>query len=241
MDLANKTVLITGGAKRIGRCLVEQFAKLGLRVAFTYRSSEKEAKGLAKTLKGNAVQIYRAELGEKNDVKKIQKDLQKKWGGVDILINSASDFYSTPLLNLTEQDWHHFIKVNLTGPFLFAWIFGLEMKKKGTGKIINIADWAAEKPCKNYLPYGVSKTGLLGLTKALACELAPEVCVNAISPGPVLPPSGASASEIKKLAQSVPLKKIGSAIDVAQAALYLAQADYVTGSILTVDGGRLIL
>ncbi len=244
MNLRNKVVLITGGAKRIGKALVETFAEHGARVAFTYRQSSKEAKVLTRKLqsRGLHVESYRSELGVLRDVQRVLKKIEQTWGGVDILINSASDFYPTPFKKITEKNWDYFMRVNLKGSFLYAWQAGLQMKKKGAGKIINLADWAADRPMKNYLPYSVSKTGVVGLTKALAVELAPEVCVNAIAPGPVLPPDKTSARQKQALAKSVPLLRIGSPSDIAEAALFLIeQTDYITGTVLNVDGGRLLL
>ena len=243
MNLRNKVVLITGGAKRIGKVLVETFAEHGARVVFTYRQSGVEAQVLVRKLtqRGLHVISYRSELGILRDVKRVLKKIEQTWGCVDILINCASDFYPTPLKKMTEKDWDYFMRVNLKGSFLYAWQAGLQMKKKGEGKIINLADWAAKRVMKDYLPYCVSKTGVVGLTRALAVELAPEVCVNAIAPGPVLPPDKTTASERRALAKSVPLLRLGSPTDIAEAALFLVeQTDYITGTVLTVDGGRLL-
>ena len=243
MNLQNKVVLITGGARRGGRCLVENFASRGARIAFTYRTSKRDAELLVKHLQENdtAPLFYRPESGNLTHVKNILADLKKKWGGVDVLINNASDFYRTPFEKITEKDWDHFMEVNLKGTFLFAWQAGLMMKKRGFGKIVNIADWAGERPYKNYLPYCVSKSGVIGLTKALARELAPEVCVNAISPGPVLPLEGSTGTDQKKLIENLPLKKIGSPQDIAEATLFLVErTDFATGAVLPVDGGRMI-
>lgn len=239
MNLQDKTVLITGGAKRLGSALVEGFAEAGARVAFTYRQSEAEAEALTKKIPHTWATA--CDLGELSSVKKIVDEVSKKFGSIDVLITSASDFYSTPFDSITEEDWHHFIKVNLTGSFFFSWQVGLEMKKRKTGRIIHIADWAAEKPYKNYLPYTISKSGILGLTRGLALELAPDVLVNAISPGPVLPPEAATSDQKRMLAESVPLKRLGSPADVVAASLYLARQDYTTGTILPVEGGRLLL
>lgn len=227
----------------MGRCLVENFARRGARIAFTYKTSKKDADLMVKHLYKNEVPAvaYPAEMGKLNDVAKILKDLKKRWGGIDVLINNAADFYRTPLEKITEKDWDHFMTVNLKGSFLFAWQAGLEMKKKGFGKIVNIADWAGERPYRNYLPYCVSKSGIIGLTKALAKELAPEVCVNAVSPGPVLPLTGTTNADQKKLIRNLPLKKIGSPRDIAEATLFLVEkTDFATGTVLAVDGGRLI-
>lgn len=243
MSLDNKVVLITGGAKRIGKALVEGFAKRGAWVAFTYNTSQTEAKALETSLKANGcnVMALKARLGVEADVDRALERIEDEWGGPDILINSASDFYATPLSKITAKDWEHFIQINLVGSAFFAWKTGVSMKKRGFGKIINIADWASERPYKNYLPYTVSKSGILGLTKGLALELAPEVCVNAISPGPILPPEKSTDADKKELAESVPLKRIGSPNDILTAALFLAdEANYVTGAVLPVEGGRLL-
>ena len=244
MTPTKKTVLITGGAKRIGKALAFAFAKKGYRVAYTYFSSQKEAFALHKELTNQGIEtlFFRCELGNWKNSQKIYETCLKKWKNIDVLINCASDFFSTPFSKLLVKDWDYFLKTNLSGPFQLSLLFGTKMKKNKSGKIINLIDWAAIKPMKNFLPYSVSKAGLAALTKSLAIELAPEVCVNAISPGPVLPQASLSARELKKLKQSVLLKRIGKPQDVVRAALYLAEsADFTTGSVLDVDGGRLLV
>lgn len=244
MPHIKKTVLITGGTKRIGRALVLAFAEKGYRVAYTYFSSQKEALSLHKKLTHQGIEtlFFRYELGNWKNAKKIYEAVLKKWKKLDVLINCASDFFPTPFAKLSTKDWDYFLKTNLSGPFQLSLLFGTKMKKNKSGKIINLVDWAAQKPMENFLPYSVSKAGLVALTKSLAIELAPCVCVNAIAPGPVLPQHFFSQRELQELKKSVLLKCIGKPQDVVNAALYLAEsANFTTGSVLEVDGGRLLV
>ena len=163
------------------------------------------------------------------------------FGRVDILVNNAAVFPRTPWSALNEAAWDEAINTNLKGSFLVAKAVGDRMKAQGAGKIVNIADWAGERPYRDYLPYCVSKAGVIALTKALALELAPEVQVNAVAPGPVMLPDDMSAKERAAVIAATPLRRIGSPEDIANAVLFLLEgSDFITGAVLPVDGGRLI-
>ena len=162
----------------------------------------------------------------------------RAFGRIDILVNSAAIFYRTPIATLTEADWDRFLTVNLKAPFLLCRRAGALMSRQGSGKIVNVADIAGTKVWAEYIPYSVSKAGLLALTTGLAKALAPAVQVNAIAPGTVLLPDGSSAEERVRALARVPLQRLGSPEDIARAAVYLIQSDFVTGEVLTVDGGQ---
>src|SRR6185295_3598710 len=160
-------------------------------------------------------------------------------GGIALLVNSASNYIRRPFDAITEADWDASIDVNLKAPFLLAWTIGKAMRARGEGCIVNVTDWAGDRPYRQYLAYCVSKGGLITLTKALAKELAPTVRVNAVSPGPVMPPDEFGPDELAAIRRATPLARIGTPEDVARAIRFIAEeADFSTGSILHVDGGR---
>jgi pteridine reductase len=163
------------------------------------------------------------------------------FGRLDVLVNSASVFYRKPLEELTERDWDLNLDTNLKAPFFLSKFAGAAMRRQGAGKIINIGDWAGIRPYNNYLPYTVSKSGLIGLTRALAKALAPEVQVNCVALGPVMPPDEYGAEEIERLRLATLTKTMGSPADVARAVLFFCEGtDFATGSTLMLDGGRLL-
>jgi NAD(P)-dependent dehydrogenase (short-subunit alcohol dehydrogenase family) len=167
------------------------------------------------------------------------RQVESELGPVDILVNSAAIFERTPFAEATLEDWDSHLEVNLRGPWLFARAVGPGMRERGQGVIVNLVDIAAERPFPGYLPYSVSKAGLAALTKGLAVALAPEVRVNGIAPGAVMWPDDYSEEQKAALVQKTPLRRAGSAEDVAAAVLFLVQgSDFVTGTILPVDGGR---
>jgi pteridine reductase len=243
MDLTNRVALVTGGAKRVGRCIALTLARSGAHVAFTYHTSRRDAEQLVRELTalGGKSLAVKADTGRAADAKAAVRAVVKTFGRIDVLVNNAAVYPRTPWAMLDEKTWDGVMATNLKGPFLFAKAAGDRMKAQGAGKIINIADWAGERPYRNYLPYCVSKAGVIAMTRALALELAPSVQVNAVAPGPVLLPEGSSAAFTKAVMAATPLRRIGSPQDVANAVLFLIEgSDFITGALLPVDGGRLI-
>jgi NAD(P)-dependent dehydrogenase (short-subunit alcohol dehydrogenase family) len=241
--LQDRVVLVTGGAVRIGKAIAMALAARGASVAFTYRTSGQQAQATLKSLKelGVPALAIRADLSRAADVKRLMARVWKAFGRLDVLINSASNFYEAPYDRLNEHDWDLALDANAKGPFLCSWHASHIMRRTGSGKIINFADWAGERPHIGYLPYCVSKAAVIGLTKALAKELAPLIQVNAIAPGPVLAPEGMTAAQRAKIAAKVPLRRWGSPRDIVNTVLYLIEGtDFMTGSVVHVDGGRLI-
>jgi NAD(P)-dependent dehydrogenase (short-subunit alcohol dehydrogenase family) len=163
-------------------------------------------------------------------------------GRVDILINNASEFFSTPIATVTEAEWDRLLDVNLKAPFLLSRALGMERVKQGGGKIINIADVSAFRPWVDFIPYSVSKAGLVTLTQGFAKALAPRVQVNAIAPGTILPPvTGWTSRQREQTLQSIPLKRFGAPDDVTRAVLFLIESDYITGTVIPGDGGKSIV
>ena len=243
MELEGRVALVTGGAKRVGRTIALALARRGAHVVFTYRTSKGEADRLLRELTalGSQSLAVKADVGRAADAKAAVQKVVKTFGRIDILINNAAIYPRTPWASLDEKAWDEVMATNLKGPFLFAKAAGDRMKAQGAGKIINIADWAGARPYKHYLPYCVSKAGVIAMTKALALELAPMVQVNAVAPGPVLLPEDVSAAEKRAIIAATPLHRIGSPEDVANAVVFLLEgSDFITGALLPVDGGRLI-
>ncbi len=241
MKIQDKIILITGGAIRIGRAITLELVKCGANVFCHYNSSNAEAQSLQKEvsrLEGN-LYLIQADLSKlNNSVDLIDKVFRKK-GRIDILINNAAIFFKTPLGTVTEEDWDKLFSINLKVPFFMAQKVGLIMKKQGFGKIINIGDTSGLNLWPGYLPYSLTKGGIISMTKGLAKALAPEVLVNCVNPGPVMVPDYYNEKDIKKAIDKTLLKKAGSANDIVQTIKYLIEGtDYITGSIINVDGGR---
>ena len=243
MKLEGMTALVTGGAKRVGRAIALTLARQHAQVAISYQTSRKEAEKTVSEMEvlGVKALAIAANIAKANDVDHLIKTVNKTLGSLDILINNAAIYEETPFDKLTEEQWDRHLEVNLKGTFLCARAASEIMRKKGRGKIINIADWSGMRPYKNYLPYCVSKAGVIALTKALAIELAPTIQVNCICPGPVLLPEAYGERERKAIIAETPLARLGSPEDISSAVLFFIQgSDFITGAILPVDGGRLI-
>jgi NAD(P)-dependent dehydrogenase (short-subunit alcohol dehydrogenase family) len=250
MELAGKTVLVTGAARRVGSEIALTLARRGANVAVHYRSSAPSARDMVRqiTALGVGSVAVRAELTKAREVSKMVARVVDHFGQIDVLVNNAAVFPKTPFEKIREFDWDFSIDTNLKGPFLCAHEVGkhfLSRAKAGSnglvGKIINIADWAGFRPYRDYLPYCVSKAGVIALTKALALELAPHATVNAIAPGPILLPENFEVSEKKEVLTRTPLRRVGSPQDIAKTIEFLVEgSDFITGAIVPVDGGRLI-
>jgi pteridine reductase len=243
MELKGKVALVTGAGKRVGQAIAFALAERGAAMAIHYRASREGAESAAATIirGGGSAQIFGADLESVADIERMTAAVIEAFGRIDVLVNSASVFYRKPIEELTERDWDLNLDTNLKAPFFLSKFAGREMKRQGAGKIVNIGDWAGIRPYNNYLPYTVSKSGLIGLTRALAKALAPEVQVNCVALGPVMPPDDYDPAEIETLRKATLTKTIGSPGDVARAVLFLCEGtDFATGSTLMLDGGRLL-
>ena len=244
MTLQGKVVLVTGAARRVGRVIALAFAAKGARVAVHYNTSVSEARRVAeavKTLSGSDSEIFRANLLDAAAPQKLADAVSRRFGGIDILVNSASLYERAPFALAGAEDWDRHMAVNARAPFFLAQACAPWLKRSGEGIVINIADWAAHRPYSNFGPYCASKAALLCVNKVLAKALAPDVRVNAVLPGPVLAPEDMTETEKKKVAEATLLKRLGTPEAVARACVYLAEfGDFTTGAELTVDGGRLI-
>lgn len=244
MMLQGKAVLVTGAARRVGRVIAAALAQRGARVAIHYHRSKKEAERFRDELRtsfGREAAAVQADLSDPRQIERMVAAAAKRLGGLDILVNNASIYEKSEFGRTSLAEWDAHLDTNLRAPFFLCQAVAPYMRRKGEGKIINIADWAGLRPYADYIPYCVSKAGLLCLNTALAKALAPQIQVNAIMPGPVLLPEGYSARMRENVRNATLLKRLGSPEDVAKAVLYLIEnADFVTGAAIPVDGGRLI-
>lgn len=235
-----KVALITGAAKRLGRIIALTLAEKGYHLVVHFHRSQEAAQKTAKEIshRGREVLTVRGDITKAKDVEEMVKQVLEHFGRIDVLVNNAAIFFRTPFDTLDEKTWDRFMDTNLKGTFLCAHKIGLAMRERGGGKIINLADVAGLRPWVDYLPYSVSKAGVITLTQVLAKALAPTVQVNAIVPGPVLFQEDASEEEKRREINRTLLKRAGTPEDVARAVVFLVESDFITGSVLSVDGGR---
>ncbi len=241
MDLNGKAVLVTGGARRLGRAIAIELGRAGVRVAIHYNASSAPAEEVLGELRSLGVEAI-AIAGDLADVAACEQVVDTalgRWGGLDVLVNNAGIWGATPIGEVTAERWDELHHTNLRAMFFLAQRAAPALRAS-RGAIVNIADVGIFRPWKNYVPYLVSKGGVATLTVALAKDLAPEVRVNAIAPGPVLMPEDYSDEQKQRAADSALLKRLGSAEDIAHAARFLIEADYITGVVLPVDGGQLL-
>jgi NAD(P)-dependent dehydrogenase (short-subunit alcohol dehydrogenase family) len=241
MNLAGRTALVTGAARRLGRAIAEDLAARGARVAVHYGTSAREAEAVIAGIRtgGGTAEGFAADLGDAAAVERLAADVTARLGPVDVLVNNASVYFRTPLASLGAAEWDRVMAVNLKAPYLLALALGRPMRARGEGKIVNLADVAADRPYPDYLPYGISKAGIVALTRGLARELAPAVQVNCVAPGPVLEPIDGTPSANAAILRRTPLGRFGAAADVAAAVRFLIEgSDFVTGTTVVVDGGR---
>lgn len=235
MNIKGKTIIITGAA-RIGQEVAKQLKEKGANLVVAYYKDEKEAGSL-----GLGVQ---ADVSKKEDVEKVVQAAKKEFGRVDGLVHMAAIYERSEWENLDEATWDRNMNIIAKSTFLFGKILGDEMLKNEDdikGKMVFFSDWSVlTRPYKDYLAYNAAKSAVVGLTKSFAKELAPSVLVNAVAPGPILRPPDLTDEENEEVLSGTLLKKWGGAEEIARGVVYLLEADFVTGQVLTIDGGRTI-
>ena len=241
MDIKDKVAIVTGGARRVGQVIALALAEKGAHVAFTYRSGDP-----AQTLAGiqaHGVQGLALQLDvlQWDQPKAVVEQVVQRFGRVDILVNNASVWQSAPFLEITRQQWETSIGANLTGPFLCAQAVAPHMLQQQSGHIVNISDLSAHQTWPRFADHSASKAGLEALTRVMAAELAPHVRVNAIAPGTILLPDGASEAKRQWAVENSLLKRVGTPEDVARTVIFLTESDFVTGAVYYVDGGRALV
>jgi pteridine reductase len=242
MDLHDKVALVTGGATRVGRAISLAFAAGGADVVVNYNSSATEALRTEADIValGRQALPFRADVSQADQVQAMVDAAVARFGRLDVLVNSASIWLATPWPDASEADWDRLHGVAAKGSFLCARAATPHLKARGDGAIINITDLSALVPFPGYLAHSAAKAALLNLTYALAMELAPAVRVNAVAPGAVLPPPDYTPEQVASAASTNLLRRWGSAENVASAVVFLAQADFITGVLLPVDGGEML-
>jgi pteridine reductase len=242
--MQGKVVLVTGGAKRVGAAICRRLHAAGARIAIHYRSSRQEALALQdklNALRPESSAVFQADLLELEALPEMFQEVLLKFRQLDALVNNASSFYATPLADIDEQQWQDLLGTNLKAPLFLAQAAAAELRRH-RGCIVNIADIHAERPMHGHLLYSTAKAGLVALTKALAQEMAPHVRVNAVAPGVIVWPETEvwlDEEERRKIIAHTLLKREGEPDDIARTVAFLIQdAPYITGQIISVDGGR---
>jgi NAD(P)-dependent dehydrogenase (short-subunit alcohol dehydrogenase family) len=238
-DLRGKTVLITGGARRLGRAMVLSAARAGAQVAFTYLNSAEEADETGKEL-GRLAVHYRSlkcDVRSENSVVRAVQSTLETFGRIDVLINNAGVFETEALDKITQEQWENVLAVNVGGPFLVT-KHSTPALREATGRVVNLGSLGGERPWVTHGHYCASKAALHMLTRVTAKALAPDVAVNCVAPGMIDAEGDHDAGLLQRLADRAPLGRNGNPDDVVSAVMYFATCPhYITGQILTVDGG----
>lgn len=243
MELPGRVALITGG-RRIGVVVATELARHGADVALVYRHSRGEAEETADAVRafGRRALVVQGDLRLPDACERLVDETVNALGRLDILVNMASLYVPKPFDDVTVEDWDAQIEVDLRAAWLCARAATPHMRRQGGGRIINFADWLPQsgRPrYRGYLTYYVAKCGVIGLTEALALELASDqILVNAIAPGPIVAPEGVSAEERAKVERATPVGRWGGEVEIAKAVLALVDSEFITGETIRVDGGR---
>jgi len=242
MEIAGRTALVTGGARRVGRAISLDLARAGASIVINYNESEAMARETVAEIEahGGLAIAVQADVSVLRDVRKLVDAAENAFGGLDILVNSAATFESGRFEDITEAEWDRVLAVNLKGPFLLMQK-AAPLLRRNRGVIVNIADLSAYQPWPSYAHHATSKAGLVHLTRVAARALAPEIRVNCVAPGTVLPPDdytglGGDGTSDRRL-----VDRPGTPEDVTRAVKYLIASEFVTGETLVVDGGRMLL
>jgi pteridine reductase len=241
MELNRKTALVTGSARRLGREIARALADAGSAVAVHHHASPDLAREVIEDLRGRGVraEAFQADLTDPAQIDSLFSEIESTLGSIDILVNNAATFQHKPVMEITPEDWDAVLDLNLRAPFFCSQQAAARMGAGG-GVIINIADIAAYQPWPGYAHHCISKAGVVAMTRVLARALAPRLRVNAIAPGPVLPPDDLDRSGREELAEMTALKRLGAPSDVSRAVLFLIESDYITGETIIVDGGKML-
>jgi pteridine reductase len=240
LDPKNKTALVTGGAVRVGKAITLGLASAGSNVVINYHSSESEAQNTAAEASAFGVKALplQADISDPNQVKSMVAAAHKQFGSIDILVNSASYFRTTPLPTTNIELWQRITRTMVDGAFFCSNEVAPQMTSKGEGVIINIIDLSPWQPVVRFAAHNVGKAALLAMTRQLAVDLCPQIRVNAVAPGAVLAPAAYTEAKIQQVARRNLLNRWGSPEDVVQTVLFLIRSDFITGEVIVVDGGE---
>jgi len=237
--LTGKVALVTGAAKRIGRSVALRLASEGADVVVNYRSSRAEAEEVVAQISaiGQRAMAVQADVAKRADVLALFASVEREFGRLDVLVNNAGMFFPAKFEELTEEQWDRILAANLKSQFLCSQTAAPMLRRSGYGRIINFASLGGLLAWPAYTHYCVSKAGVIMLTRCLARALAPEITVNAIAPGTITFPG--DAPEIAEdFIRRAPLRRTGAPEDIDDAVIFLAQAPFITGQVIVVDGGR---
>ena len=239
MRLAGRTALVTGAGRRVGREIALALGARGMRVAVHYNASAADAEETARMIAdaGGEAATFAADLADARTIAPLVAAVRERFGALEVLVNSAAGMERTPFGEVDAARWDAIFALNLRAPFLLSQAAAADLAS-AEGAIVNIADLAAFETWPDYVPHGISKAGVVQMTRALARVMAPRVRVNAVAPGAVLLPESWDAAARARMERTTPLGRLGSPADVASAVVFLLEADYVTGETLVVDGGR---
>jgi len=242
MELTGKVAVVTGSAHRVGKTIAMALARAGAHIVVHYHGSSQAPATVAEieALGVRAIGVA-ADLASPAGATAVFEAATREFGGVDVLVNSASNFQKANVLTLSPEDWQDTLNINLSAPFFCAQLAARSMLERGGGAIVNIVDLSALRPWATYPAHSVSKAGLVMLTQVLAKALAPTIRVNAVASGPVMKPDDWDDARWRATGAHTLLKRTGSGYDVARAVLFLLREDYVTGTTVRVDGGRSIV
>ena len=238
--LTGQVALVTGAAKRIGRSIALELARQGADVVVNYATSRAEAEDTAAeiTALGRRSVALQADVSKRGDVQKMFAAVESQFARLDLLVNNAGDFFSARVEELTDAQWDSILDGNLKSQFLCAQAAVPLMKKQGRGRIVNISSLGGLLAWPGYTHYCVSKAGSIMLTRCLARALAPEILVNSVAPGTIQFPGEAPDEDYIR---RVPLHRTGTGDEIASAVVFLATAEFITGQVLIVDGGRALV
>jgi len=238
--LEGQVALVTGGAKRIGRSIALRLAADGAAIAVNYATSKNEAESLVREIRAGGAKAIaiQADVSKRAEVEEMTAAVERELGRLDILVNNAGTFFRAKFEDLTDEQWDRIMDANLKSQFLCSQLAAPIMKRQGRGRIINISSLGGLFPWPSYTHYCVSKAGSLMLMRCLARALAPEILVNSVAPGTIQFPGEPPDEEYIR---RVPLHRTGTGDDIAGAVAYLATADFVTGQVIVVDGGRTLV
>lgn len=239
IDLGGKRALVTGAARRVGAAIARALGAAKMKVAVHHHGSDPGETCAAIVAAGGEATPLSADLYDRAQTRALVDAAVSALGGLDLLVVSAANFDRVPFDMVDDSAWDRALALNVTAPFVLAHQ-AREALRASRGSIVVVTCTSATTPYRNHLPYVVSKGAAQKLVRVLALELAPDVRVNAVAPGTVLPPEDTDAATLAALAARTPLERIGTAADVADAVLYLARAPFVTGQELLVDGGRTV-
>lgn len=239
MELRGRTALVTGAGHRVGRAIALALGARGMRVAVHYNATADGARETAMQIEahGGQAEVFAADLARADAPADLVARVVETFGTLDVLVNSAAGMVRTPFGDVTPEQWDTIMALNLRAPFFLAQAAAPRLRA-AKGVIVNIADLAAFETWPAYVPHGISKAGVVQLTRSLARVLAPDVRVGGVAPGAVLLPERWSETDAERLRETTPLRRTGSPADVVSTVLFILDSDYLTGETIIVDGGR---